>query len=55
MDILKKKFPKAWFKLGEDFSSGYSENSIWTREGSYTNNGMPLFDYYSEDFGKKIM
>jgi hypothetical protein len=50
MDILKDNYPKAWFKPGEDFSSDYSENTIWSGEGSYANNGMKLFDPYSEDY-----
>jgi hypothetical protein len=51
MDILKSEYPKAWFKPGEDFSSDYSENTIWSGEGSYANDGMKLFDPYSDDYG----
>ena len=47
MDLLEKRFPKAWFKPGENFGGGYSERTIWTGEGSEANNGMPLFDAYS--------
>ena len=50
MDILKDNYPKAWFKPGEEFSSDYSENTIWSGEGSYANNGMKLFDPYSDDY-----
>jgi hypothetical protein len=50
MDILKNNYPKAWFKKGEDFSSDYSEDTIWTGEGSYADNGMRLFDSYSDDY-----
>jgi hypothetical protein len=50
MDILKDEYPNAWFKPGENFSSDYSENTIWSGEGSYANNGMKLFDPYSEDY-----
>ena len=54
MDILKNNYPKAWFKKGEDFRnfsvSDYSEDTIWTGEGSYADNGMRLFDSYSDDY-----
>ena len=50
MDMLKTEYPKAWFKKGEDFSSDYSEDTIWTGEGSYADNGMRLFDSYSDDY-----
>lgn len=50
IDILKSKYPKAWFKPGEEFSSDYSENTIWSGEGSYANNGMKLFDPYSDNY-----
>lgn len=54
MSTLKKMFPKAWFKPGEDFRNDDSENStIWTGEGSYTNDGKDLFNYYSEDYEEK--
>ncbi len=49
MSTLKKMFPEAWFKPGEYFDNDESENSIWTGEGSYANNGMELFNYYAED------
>jgi hypothetical protein len=54
MAVLKQKFPKAWFKPGEDFGSDYSENSIWTGEGSYANNGMELFNDYAEGEGYEM-
>lgn len=41
---LEKKFPKMWFKCGEEFSSNH-DNSIWTGEGSEIN-GESAFDYY---------
>lgn len=47
MVALKQKYPRAWFKLGEDFSSE-EEGSIWSGEGSYTNDDIPLFNYYDE-------
>lgn len=50
MYILKSEYPKAWFKPGEEFSSDYSENTIWSGEGSYANDGMKLFDPYSDDY-----
>lgn len=50
MDMLKSEYPKAWFKPGEGFSSDYSENTIWSGEGSYANDGMKLFDPYSDDY-----
>lgn len=50
MSMLKKNYPKAWFKPGEEFSSDYSENTIWSGEGSYSNDGMKLFDPYSDDY-----
>jgi hypothetical protein len=50
MNILKEKYPKAWFKPGEDFGSDYSEDTIWTGEGSYSNDGMKLFDPYTDDY-----
>ena len=50
MSMLKKNYPKAWFKPGEGFGSDYSENTIWTGEGSYANDGMKLFDPYSDDY-----
>ena len=48
--MLKSEYPKAWFKPGEEFSSDYSENTIWSGEGSYANDGMKLFDPYSDDY-----
>lgn len=33
MAILEKQFPKAWFKDGSEFNTGY-EHTIWTGEGS---------------------
>jgi len=53
MNALEKMYPKAWFKDGEDFRNDGSNNSIWTGEGSYANNGMELFNYYSEDYEEK--
>lgn len=50
IDILKNEYPDAWFKLGEDFGSDYSEDTIWTGEGSYANDGMKLFDPYTDDY-----
>lgn len=50
MNMLKKKYPKAWFKPGEDFGSDYSKDTIWTGEGSYANDGMKLFDPYTDDY-----
>lgn len=50
MALLESKFPKAWFKDGGEFSSGY-ENAIWTGEGSEMYDeeyefDVPLFNYY---------
>jgi len=55
LSLLRKKYPKAWFKPGEDFSSEYSENTIWTGEGSYANDGNSLFDPHSNDYKKYVL
>lgn len=55
LTLLKNKYPKAWFKPGEDFSSDYSENTIWTGEGSYSNDGNLLFNPYSDDYKKYVL
>jgi hypothetical protein len=47
IEALQKRFPKAWFKDGADFGSG-SDTAVWTGEGSELNNGLPMFNYYSE-------
>lgn len=45
-NILKRKFPDMWMKDGEDFSSS-NAGSIWTGEGSFDNDGIPLFDNFA--------
>ena len=51
--LLEKKFPKAWFKEGEDFSSSY-DTAVWTGEGSYIDKAetTQMFSYYnlSDDY-----
>jgi hypothetical protein len=50
IEILKAEYPNAWFKPGEDFGGDYTETTIWSGEGSYANNGMKLFDPYSDNY-----
>jgi hypothetical protein len=46
---LTKRFPKAWFKEGGEFStSGEFDTAVWSGEGSYLNNDVQMFNYYSE-------
>ena len=48
IELLNKRFPKAWFKKGKDFStSGDYDKSVWTGEDSYIGKER-MFDYYSE-------
>lgn len=43
IEVLNKKFPKVWTKLGEEFSPNY-QGSIWTGEGSEVDEeGTPAF------------
>jgi hypothetical protein len=48
--VLEAMYPKAWFKLGEEFGSGHV-NSLWSGEGSEMYDeeyefDVPLFNYY---------
>ena len=44
---LQKRYPKGWFKVGDDFSTDGSYNgSVWSGEGAYDNNEYPLFAPY---------
>ena len=55
LEALKKRFPKAWFKDGNDFGPGYN-TSIWTGEGSYIG-AERMFHYYANgkyEFGVHI-
>jgi len=47
MELLKKTFPKMWMKDGEDFNHALN-GQIWTGENSYDNDGLPMFDYWSD-------
>lgn len=41
-----KAYPKAWSRIGDFYGDG--STVFWAGEDSFTNNGLPLFDYYSE-------
>jgi hypothetical protein len=47
MESLQKRFPNAWFKDGAEFGGG-SDTAVWSGEGSMLNNGLPMFNYYSD-------
>lgn len=44
IELLKVKFPLAWFKEGKDFGADYS-TAVWTGEGSYVRENVQMFDY----------
>ena len=46
---LQKKYPKANFRPSEEFDG--RPGGIWASgETSYMSDGMPMFDYYSQDY-----
>jgi len=44
IELLKVKFPLAWFKHGEGFSRDM-DTAVWTGEGSYVREDVQMFDY----------
>ena len=52
LEKLQKRFPKCWFKPGEDFNG--NENAVaWSGEGSYVGEDSELiqaFEYNSTEF-----
>lgn len=47
MEALVKRFPKAWFKAGKEFSkSGDYDSAVWSGEGSYIGK-EEMFKYYT--------
>ena len=51
IELLEEKFPNAWFKEGEGFSSGY-ERAVWTGEGSYMDKDSVVEMFDSYDMGE---
>lgn len=50
LTALQERYPNAWFKIGDDFSSSGSHNgSIWSGEDACDGNGFPLFSPYNSN------
>ena len=50
---LEKRYPKANFRLSEDFNG--VEGGVWTsaEDQDQLHSGLPLFNYYSQDSQQK--
>lgn len=51
---LQHDWPNLWFKDGADFDHLHA-SAIWTGEGSFTKDGVPVFDYYNESYDLGVL
>lgn len=48
IEAFKAKYPNAWYRTGDFFDDG--RDVLWTGEDCWTNEGLPLFDYYNSNY-----